>query len=107
MNRKLWVVLLVLTFMLGSLSGLWLKPAQANTGEERRVMLCVAEPWHGGEWNKVSAPGSNQNPTDSSADPARSGDRAGRQKVQHKPQGLLWSQVRFFLFNLRLLIGSK
>ncbi len=45
MNKKLWVILLILTFMLGSVSGFWSKPASANTGSERRVMLCAAEPW--------------------------------------------------------------
>ncbi len=44
--KKLWVVLLVLSFILGSVSGFWSKPAQANTGDERRVMLCAAEPWN-------------------------------------------------------------
>jgi len=44
MNRKLWVGLLVLTFMLGSVSGFWSKPASANTGSER--LLCAAEPWN-------------------------------------------------------------
>ncbi len=46
MNRKIWVGLLVLAFMLGSVSGFWSKPVVANTGSERRVMLCAAEPWH-------------------------------------------------------------
>ncbi len=55
MIRKLWVVLLVLAFLLGSISGFWLKPTLANTGEERKVMLCVAEPW-GSIW--YTAPGS-------------------------------------------------
>jgi len=45
MNRKFWVGLLVLTFVLGPVSGFWAKPAQANTGSERRVMLCAAWPW--------------------------------------------------------------
>lgn len=46
MNRRLLVVLLVLTFVLGSVSSFWSKPASANTGEERRVMLCAAWPWN-------------------------------------------------------------
>jgi len=43
MMRKLWVVLLVLTIMLGPVSGFWSKPAQANTGP--KISLCAAEPW--------------------------------------------------------------
>ena len=46
MIRKLWIVLLVLTLMLGSAGTFWSKSALANTGKERRVMLCTAEPWH-------------------------------------------------------------
>ncbi len=45
MIRKLWVGLLVLVIVVGLASSFWLKPAQANTGDERRVMLCAAEPW--------------------------------------------------------------
>jgi len=44
MDKKLWVVLLVLTFMLGSMSSFWSKSAQANTGP--KILLCTAEPWH-------------------------------------------------------------
>jgi len=43
MDKKLWVVVLVLTFMLGSMSSFWSKPAQANTGP--KILLCTAEPW--------------------------------------------------------------
>ena len=52
--KKLLVVLLVLAFVLGSGSGFWSKPAVAHTGKERRVMLCIAEPW-GRIW--LTAPG--------------------------------------------------
>jgi len=46
MMRKLWVVLLVLIFIVGSVGGFWSRPVSANTGSERRVMLCAAEPWN-------------------------------------------------------------
>jgi len=105
--KKICVVLLVLTIMLGSVSIFWSKPAQANTGAERRVMLC-AEPWHGGEWNKVTPPPPpDPNSTYSSANSARPGDKLEPQRVQQKPQKSLWSRVQFFLFNLKLLFGSK
>jgi hypothetical protein len=84
--KKICVVLLVLTIMLGSVSIFWSKPAQANTGAERRVMLC-AEPWHGGEWNKVTPPpSSDQNPVNSSTNSVRPEDKPELPRFQQKPQ---------------------
>jgi len=107
MNKRLWVGLLVLTFMLGSVSGFWSKPASANTGEERKVCVCAAEPWHGG-WNKATPPPTpDPKFTYSSANSARPGDKVEPQRVQQKPQKSFWSRLQFFLFNLNLLFGSK
>jgi len=108
MNRKILVGLLVLVIVLGSVGGFWARPAQANTGNERRVMLCAAEPWHEGEWNKVAPPPPwNVTPANFPTDSLNTGDRPGLQMVQQKPQKSLWSRLQFFLFNLRLLLGSK
>jgi len=52
--KKSFVVLLLLAFVLGPVSGFWSRPVLANTGEERKVMLCIAEPW-GRIW--LTAPG--------------------------------------------------
>jgi len=108
MDKKLWVVLLVLTFMLGSMSSFWSKPAQANTGP--KILLCTAEPWSDGGWNKVTPPpNSDQNPANSSTNSTRfsSEDKPEPQKVRQKSERSLWSHFRLFLLNLRLLFGGK
>jgi hypothetical protein len=110
MDKKLWVVLLVLTFMLGSMSSFWSKPAQANTEEKRRECVCAAWPWHDGGWDKVTPPpNSDQNPANSSTNSTRfsSGDKPEAQKVRQKSERSLWSHFRLFLLNLRLLFGGK
>ena len=106
--NKVLVFLLVLTFMLGPVSWFWSKPAVANTGAERRVMLCTAEPWNDEEWNTVTPhPGSNQNSANSSANSARPADKPEPQKAQQKPQKSSWSQFRLFLFDLKALFGGR
>ena len=46
MNRRLWIVLLLLTVMLGSSGIFWLKPALSNTESSvDEVEECPAEPW--------------------------------------------------------------
>jgi len=108
MNKKLLVVLLVLTFVLGSVSVFWSKPVSASTGEERRVMLCAAWPWSDEDWNTVTPPpSSDQDSTYSPTNSAGSGDMPKPQKVQQKCEKPFWSRVRFFLFNLRVLFRGK
>jgi len=108
MTKKLWIVLLILTFVLGSLNIFWSKPAQANTGEERRVMRCTAEPWDDGGWNKVTPPpNSDQNPANSLTNPVQSVDKPELQKVRQKSERSLWFHFQLFLLNLRLLLGGK
>jgi len=105
MNKKLRVVLLLLTFMLGSVGFLGPKRALCNTGPD--VALCAAEPWSGG-WNKATPPPPpDPNSTYSSANSDRPGDKVEPQRVQQKPQKSFWSRLQFFLFNLNLLFGSK
>jgi len=107
MNRRFCIVLLVLTFVLGSVSGFWSKPALANTGEERKVCVCTAWPWSDG-WNKATPPpSSDQNPVNSSTNPVQSGDKIEPQRVQQKPQKSFWSRLQFLLFNLTLVFGGK
>jgi len=106
--KKLLVVLLVLIFMLGSVGGFWSKPISANTGSERRVMLCAAEPWSDGGWSKATPPQpSGSDSTDSSANFTNSGVMVEPQKIQWKPQKTFWTRVQLFLFNLKLLLRSK
>ncbi len=110
MIKRLWIVLPVLTFMLGSVSTFWSKPALANTGAEGRVMHCAAWPWHDGGWDKVTPPpNSDQNPANLSTNSTRfrSGDKPEPQKLRQKSERLLWSHVQLFLLNLRLLFGDK
>ena len=106
MDKKLWVVLLVLTFMLGSTSSFWSKPTLANTGPN--VMHCTAWPWSDGGWNKATPPlNSDQNPANSLTNPVQSGDKPEPQKVRQESERSLWSHFRLFLLNLRLLFGGK
>jgi len=108
MNRKLWVGLLVLIILLGPVSSFWSKPATANTGSERRVMLCAAEPWHDEDWNKaIPPPPSGPDSTYSSVNSTNPGAMVEPRKVEQRAQRSLWSRLQFFLFNLRLLLGSK
>jgi len=108
MNRRFWVVLLLLAFLLGSGSGFWSKPAWANSEEERKVCVCAAWPWNEGDWNTVTPPPtSNQNSTYSTANSARLGDKVEPQRVQQKPQQSFWSRIGHFLFNLKLPFGDK
>ena len=108
MNRKLWVGLLVLVILLGPVRGFWAKPAVANTGSERRVMLCTAWPWDDGDWNKANPPSpSGSDSTYSSVNFTNSGVRVEPRKIQWKPQKSLWLQVQSFLLNLKLFIGGK
>ncbi len=108
MNRKFWIGLLVLTFVFGPVGGFWSKPVSANTGSERRVMLCTAWPWSDWEWNKASPPSpSGSDSTYSSVNFTNSGVRVKPQKVQQKAQRSLWSRLQFLLFNFRLFLGGK
>jgi len=108
MIKKLCVVLLVLIILLGPVGGFWSKPARANTGSERRVMLCAAWPWEDGGWSSATSPSSSDSDsTYSSANPTKPGDKVEPQRVQQKPQKSFWSRLQFFLFNLKLLFGSK
>ena len=108
MKRKLLVVLPVLTFALGSVSIFWPRPASANTGEELKVYHYAAEPWDDWDWNSVTSPSTpDSNSTYSPAHPARSGDKPQLRKAQQKPQKSFRPQFQSFLFNLRLLFGSK
>jgi len=106
--KKLLVGLLVLTFVLGPVSGFWSRSVLANTEEERKVYHCVAEPWNDEEWNKaIPPPGSDQNPTNSPANSVRPGEKPEPQKAQQKPQKSPWSQFRLFLFDLKALFGGR
>jgi hypothetical protein len=108
MIRKLWIILLAVTFVLGSVSTFWSKPALANTEEERKVCVCVAEPWSGGEWNKSTPPpSSDHNSNCSSADPAKLGDKLEGQRVRQRPQRSFWSRFQLFLLNIKLIFGGK
>lgn len=55
MRKKLWTVLLLLTFVLGSVSIFWSKPVLSEPETKRKVYLCVAEPW-GHIEDKVPSP---------------------------------------------------
>ena len=104
MNRKIWIGLLVLVALLGPISSFSVKPAQANTGDERRVMLCAAWPWHDEGWNKVTPPpSSDQDSTYSLTNSIQSKP----QNLQQRPQRSFWSRLQFFLFNLKLLFEGK
>jgi len=106
MVKKLLVGLLVLVIVFGMGSSFWARPAQANTGSER--LLCAAEPWDDWEWNKASPPSpSGSDSTYSSVNSTNPGVMVEPQKVQQKPQKSFWSQLQFFLFNLKLLLGGK
>ncbi len=107
MVKKFSVGLLVLVVLLGPISSFWVKPAQANTGDERRVMLCAAWPWEDGGWSMATPPGSDQNPATSPTNSVRSAGKPELQKVQRKPQKSFWSRFQFFLFNLGLPFGDK
>jgi len=102
MMRKLWVGLLVLAFVLGPVSGFWSKPVVAHT-EDRRL-LCAAWPWSDEDWNKATPPPtSNQDSTYSSTNPVQ----PKPQNLRQKPKKSSWSRLQLFLFNLKLLFGSK
>ncbi len=108
MNRKFWVGLLVLVIVLGPVGGFWAKPAQANTGSERRVMLCAAWPWSEGDWNSATPhPPSNQTLPYPSAKNTNSEHKFELQKPQQKPSQSPWFLVKVLLFNFRLLLGGK
>ena len=108
MNRKIWIGFLVLVILLGPVGGFWAKPAVANTGSERRVMLCTAEPWSEGEWNSATPPPpSNQTLPYPSAKNTNSEHKFELQKPQQKPSQSPWFLVKVLLFNFRLLLGSK
>lgn len=110
MIKRLWIVLLVLTFMLGSVSSFWSKPGLANTGEERRVMLCAAEPWNDW-WDKATPPSPPpvQNSTYSPTYPTKieSKPRIERQKTQQKPQRSFWFSFQFLLSHFKLVFNAK
>ncbi len=108
MVKKSLVGLLVLVVLLGPISGFWPKPAQANTGNERRVMLCAAWPWHDEGWNSATPPPpSNQTLSYPSAKNTNSEHKFELQKPQQKPSQSPWFLVKVLLFNFRLLLGSK
>jgi len=103
--KKLLIVLLVLAFILCSMSGFWSRPVSANTGEERRVMHCVAEPWdwgyHSSKGGSGSSDGDNQGisgPTShsvtkcplSSSTQATSYQREHRNITKQRNQSLGW-----------------
>ncbi len=108
MIRRLLVGLLVLVIVVGLASSFWSRRAVANTGSERRVMLCVAEPWNEGDWNSATShPPSDQTLSHPSAKNANSEHIFELQKPKQKPSHSPWFLVKVLLFNLKLLLGGK